>query len=93
MTVREIMERTKITKTGTAIAYIKDALQEINMISETHVKTQRIDIVENKRFYSIPTEAVRITDIRCKNHESSDDIYKSIPRAINEPAIEDTDGI
>jgi hypothetical protein len=93
MKVKEIMERANINETGRAIAYIKDALEEMNILSETHVKTHRIDIVQNQRFYEIPNEALKITDIRCKNHEGSDDAYKSIPRAINEPEIEDTDGI
>jgi hypothetical protein len=93
MKVKEIMERANINETGRAIAYIKDALEEINLLSETHIRRERFDITENQRFYEIPNEAIKITDIRCKNHEGSDDAYKSIPRAINEPEIEDTDGI
>jgi uncharacterized protein YoaH (UPF0181 family) len=93
MKIQELMERAGITETGRAIAFIKDALEEINMLSETHVKTQKIDIVANQRFYDIPNEALKITDIRCKNHEGTDDLYKTIPRAINEPEIEDTDGV
>ena len=93
MLVKEIMERANVNETGRAIAYIKDALEEINLLSETHIKTERFDITENQRFYEIPNEAIKITDIRCKNHEGSDNAYKTIPRAINEPEIEDTDGI
>ena len=93
MTIKEIMERAGTTSTGQAIAFIKDALEELNLLSETHVKTTRIDITANKRFYDIPADTVKITDIRCKNHEGTDDAYKSIPRAINEPEIKDTDGI
>ena len=93
MKIKEIMERAGIKKTGKAVAFIKDALEELNLISETHIKTERIDIEENKRFYNIPNNAIKITDIRCKNHKGSDNAYKSIPRAINEPEIEDTDGI
>ena len=40
MTVQEIMERTGINQTGRAIAYIKDALDEMNLLSETHVKRE-----------------------------------------------------
>ena len=49
MKVQEVMERTGIKQTGRAIAYIKDALEEINLISETHVTTERIDLTENQR--------------------------------------------
>ena len=51
MKVLEIMERAGISQTGRAIAYIKDALDEINMISETHITTQRIDITKDQRYY------------------------------------------
>jgi hypothetical protein len=93
MTVKEIMERANIKKTGKAIAFIKDGLEELNLLSETHVKTQRLNIVKNQRFYSIPDDAVKILDIRCKNHEGSDGAYKTIPRSISEPETEDADGI
>ena len=44
MTVLELMERVGVQDTGKAIAYLKDALEEINTIAETHIKTARIDI-------------------------------------------------
>ena len=86
------MERTGMTETGRALAYIKDALEELSMISETHINNARIDIAANQRFYDIPNDAIKITDIRCKNHLNSDDEYRSIPRMIHEPPIEDADG-
>ena len=92
MKVNEIMERAGITQTGRAIAYIKDALEEINMLSETHVERARIDINKDQRFYQIPNDAVRVLDIRCKNHNNSDNRYQSIPRMIHKPEITDTDG-
>ena len=51
MKVQEVMERAGMSETGRAVAYIKDALEEINMISPTHVTTVRIDITENQRYY------------------------------------------
>ena len=92
MTVLEIMERVGVTDTGRAIAYIKDALEEMNMISETHVTTERIDITEDQRFYDMPIDALKIVDIRCKNHTNTKDEYRSIPRSIHPPAMEDADG-
>jgi len=87
------MERVGMTQTGRAIAYIKDGLDEMNMMAETHVTTERIDISENQRFYDFPNDMVKIIDIRCKNHGNAADEYRSIPRTINPPATEDTDGI
>ena len=93
MKVQELMERAGMVETGRAIAYIKDALEEMNLISETHVQTERIDIVSGQRFYDLPNNMVRILDIRCKNHDGTDGSYKSIPRTIYEPETEDSDGI
>ena len=91
MKVQEIMERANITQTGRAIAYIKDALEDMSMLGETHITTERIDITENQRYYDIPNDCIKITDIRCKNHLNTNDEYKSIPRMVGEPSIEDAD--
>ena len=93
MTVNEIMERVGTTETGRAIAYIKDALDEINISSETHITTQRMDINENQRFYEVPNDCLKILDIRCKSHNNENSKYRSIPRSIYEPDIVDEDGI
>ena len=93
MKVKELMERVGMTQTGRAIAYIKDGLDEMNMMAETHVTTERIDISENQRFYDFPNDMVKIIDIRCKNHGNAADEYRSVPRTINPPATEDADGI
>ena len=92
MKVKEIMERAGTTQTGRAVAYIKDALDEMNLISETHVNTERIDITEDQRFYDLPQDAVKVLDVRCKHYNNEDDKYRSIPRSIYEPIIVDEDG-
>ena len=56
-------------------------------------KTIRLDIVEGQRFYELPNEAVKILDIRVKNHKNSSNNYQSIPRSTYEPETEDTDGL
>lgn len=93
MKVKELMERAGIGQTGRAIAYIKDGLDEMNMTSETHVTTQRIDVVKDQRFYDLPNDTLKIIDIRCKNHDNNKDEYRSIPRTIHPPATEDSDGV
>ena len=86
------MERAGVSDTGRAIAYIKDALEELNTISETHVTTERIDITKDQRFYSFPNDMIKVLDIRCKNHFNTLDEYRSIPRMIGEPIRKDADG-
>ena len=93
MKVQEIMDRTGLNQTGRAIAYIKDALEEIALISPTHVKKERIDITLDQRLYEIPLDALNILDVRVKHHNNEDSTYRSIPRMAYEPEIEDTDGI
>ena len=92
MKIIEIMERAGVQETGRAISYVKEALNEINQISETNITTTKLDIDQDKRFYDIPKEAVKITDIRCKNHLNNKSEYRSIPRMIYEPVIKDEDG-
>ena len=94
MKVKELIERVgaETLPTGRAIAYIKDGLEEINTISETHVKTARIDLTENQRFYDFPNEMIKVLEIRCKNHLNSKDEYRQIPRLLYEPKIKDADG-
>ena len=91
MKVQELMERIGVTETGRAIAYIKDGLEEINMIAETHVNREKIDITEDKRFYDFPHDMLRVLDIQCLNHRNSKDEYRSIPRLLKAPYIKDDD--
>ena len=87
------MERAGTTATGRAIAYIKDGLDEMNMLAETHVISERIHITEDQRYYEFPNDMVKVIDIRCKNHSNGRDEYRSIPRTIFKPPTEDADGI
>ena len=93
MTVKELMQRVGMTGTGRALAYIKDGLDELNMYAETHVKTARINIEENQRFYDFPNDMIKVIDIRCKTHGNAADEYRTVPRSINPPTTEDADGI
>jgi hypothetical protein len=86
------MERAGTNQTGRAIAYIKDALDEMNILAETHINTERIDITADQRFYDLPQDCVKVLDIRCKHHNNEDDKYRSIPRSIYEPLVVDEDG-
>ena len=93
MKIDEIMERVGSTKPGVVVAYVKDALEEMALISPTHITKERIDITLDQRLYEIPLDALNILDIRCKHHNNEDSTYRSIPRLAYEPEIEDTDGI
>ena len=91
MTVKELMERVGSNATGRVVAYVKDGLEEINMLTETHMKLERFDITEDQRFYTLPHEMIKMVDIRVKNHLNSKDEYRSIPRMIHKPKVKDAD--
>tara|TARA_R100001594_G_scaffold149073_1_gene205862 strand:+ start:1150 stop:1437 length:288 start_codon:yes stop_codon:yes gene_type:complete len=95
MKVKELIERVgaETLPTGRAIAYIIDGLEEINMLAETHISSEKFDITENQRFYKFPMEALKILDVRVKNHLNSKDEYRSIPRLVYKPLIKDEDNV
>ena len=95
MKVKELMERVGAADlpTGKALACIKDGLEEINTISETHVDTARLNISKDKRFYEFPETMIKVLEVRCKNHLNSKDEYRKITRLIHEPKIKDSDGV
>jgi hypothetical protein len=92
MKIIEILERVGMTRTGVGLTYIKDALHEMNLKSETHVKTARINIDKDKRFYDLPKDVVKILSVRCKNQLNNSDEYRAIPRAIGNITSKDPDG-
>ena len=91
MKVKELMERVGTNATGRAVAYIKDGLEEINMLTETHTRVETFDVTEDQRFYTLPNEMVKMIDVRVKNHLNSKDEYRSIPRLLSPPLIKDKD--
>ncbi|QDP50673.1 MAG: hypothetical protein Unbinned1966contig1000_48 [Prokaryotic dsDNA virus sp.] len=95
MKVKELIERVGAEEipTGRVIAYIKDGLEEINTISETHVTTEKIDITKDQRFYDLPNDVIKVLEVRCKNHLNSKDEYRQVPRLIYDPRIKDADGV
>ena len=93
MKVKELMERVGVTATGRALAYIKDGMEEIAMLTEIHVESERQDLAEDKRFYNFPSDMVKVIDIRVKNHLNSKDEYRSIPRMIHQPTVKDDNNI
>ena len=92
MSIKEIMERSGMSVTGRAVAYIKDALEEIAMDVHPRIQESDVSIVKDTRYYDIPAGVLRITDIRVLNHKNSESKYVSIPRFAVAPTTEDPDG-
>ena len=83
------MERVGTTSTGRAIAYIKDGLNEINEMTETHTDYFDQSVAADTRNYAIPRFITKILDIQVKNHLNTNDEYRSIPRLVDEPTTRD----
>ena len=90
--IDEIMERSGMTETGRAVAYIKDGLDEISHMTDHRVLETTSNIVVDTRYYTMPTNMLKLRDLRVKNHENDEDKYRSIPRMMFEPGEEDADG-
>ena len=93
MKVKELMERCNTPETGKEIAYIKDGLEEINILAETHIETERVNLEANKRFYDLPDNMLKLIDIRVKNHLNSKDEYRTVPRLLYPPLLKDADAV
>jgi len=90
MKVREIMERSGVENTGFAIAFIKDAMKEVNMLIEDNVIMGKTDIEEDQRYYSIPTDLIELRSVMV--FDDDNDKYVRIPRVIGVSTI-DEDGV
>ena len=64
-----------------------------NSITVSSSPSNYMDIIKDKRYYNIPSEAIRLTDIKIKNHLNTDDQWRSIPRMIGKPLNTDKDEI
>ena len=91
MKVKHIMERAGMTQAGRALAYIREAMHEIELMYPNHISTFEVDLVAEQRQYDIPWDCMKIIDIQCKNHDNTSDQYRSIPRLLGEPVIKDKD--
>tara|TARA_R100000458_G_C8226259_1_gene209240 strand:- start:376 stop:657 length:282 start_codon:yes stop_codon:yes gene_type:complete len=93
MLVNELMERIGIKDTGRVGAYLEEALLDLNMNHETHIKLQKLDITKDQRFYYLPNDMVKILEVRALNHLNSKDEYRRIPRLLNKPWVPDSDNV
>ena len=92
MKVKELIERVGAEEipTGRALAYIKDGLEEINVISETNIGVARLTVTADKRYYTFPNDMTKLLSVRVKNHLNNKGEYRAIPRLIYQPRIVDS---
>jgi hypothetical protein len=86
MTLKELMERAGTTNQGFAIAYLKDAMREINMMIEDNVVNSRADIAKDQRYYSFPANFISLKDVMV--YDSDDAKYVKIQRVLDVPDVD-----
>ncbi len=90
MKVLEIMERTNSRDTSLVIAYIKDAIMQIQSSNEINTKVDKQNIVANTRDYNLPAGLIAIKTISVLDTDD-DNKYKAIRRLRSNPLVtEDT---
>ena len=94
MTVLEAMERANIKETTLAIAWIKDAIHQIQSSTKEKIKSSKQDIIKSvdsdDNVYILPGDMISLNNVSIK--DTSDNKYKKIRRLTHQPEylIEDT---
>ena len=87
MTVQEIMERTGTNNTYEVITYLTDGIFEINEMIPQTVEEGFIDIEEDVRLYSLPSDMVKLLNVFRKY--DTNDKYVPISRIQHIDIIQD----
>ena len=70
MKVGEIMEVTGISKTGTALQLIKDAMTEIELTASENVTQYTHDLTKDQSAYNLPSNLIEVTTVKIKDETS-----------------------
>jgi hypothetical protein len=90
MKILEVMERVNSRDTNLVIAFIKDAIMQIQSDNELDTEVLKKDIVKNVRDYDLPAGMISLKSISVLDTED-DNKYKIIRRLRDEPMVtEDT---
>tara|TARA_R100001510_G_C7577438_1_gene151657 strand:- start:206 stop:478 length:273 start_codon:yes stop_codon:yes gene_type:complete len=86
MTLKELMERAGTTNQGFSIAYLKDAMREINMMIEDNVVASKANITKDQRFYSFPDNFISLKDVMV--YDSDEEKYEKIQRTLEGDTVD-----
>lgn len=90
MKVLEVMERANTRDTNLVIAYIKDAILEIQSNNELDIAINKQNIVKNTRDYTLPAGMIALKNVSILDTED-DNKYNAIRRLQHDPLVtEDT---
>tara|TARA_R100000656_G_scaffold17631_1_gene16470 strand:- start:70 stop:348 length:279 start_codon:yes stop_codon:yes gene_type:complete len=90
MTILEIMERANVRDTNLSIAFIKDAIAQIQSSTDIVTKVEKQNLVKNVRDYYLPSDLISVVSISILDTDD-DNKYKKIRRLSSPPTVtEDT---
>ena len=93
MRIKEMMERAGTRESGRFFAYLLDGLLEVNTMASLSDEPRSLSLTKDVRSYEIDADESFITDIKVKGQNNDDEEYRSIPRLMHKPDVEDADGI
>ena len=86
MKVQEIMERAGIENTNLALAWIKDAIVEIQSSEEHQLSVDLQTVTDGVLEYDIPSDLIAVNSISMLDTDA--DQYKSISRLASSPVMQ-----
>ena len=74
------MERAGTTNQGYSIAYLKDAMREVNMMIEDNVVSSKANVVKDQRYYSFPANFISLKNVMV--YDTAETEYVKIARVL-----------
>ena len=87
MTLKELMERAGTTNQGYSIAYLKDAMREVNMMIEDNVVSSKANVIKDQRFYSFPTNFISLKNVMIYDDDETE--YVKIARVLETESVDE----
>jgi|TARA_B100001964_G_scaffold232212_1_gene287756 chemotaxis methyl-accepting protein methylase len=87
MILKELMERAGTTNQGYSIAYLKDAMREVNMMIEDNVVSSKADVIKDQRFYSFPTNFISLKNVMIYDDDETE--YVKIARVLETESVDE----
>lgn len=90
MTILELMERANVRDTNLAIAFIKDAITQIQSTTDISTKTEKQSLIKGISEYSVPSDMISLISVSVLD-TTDNNKYKKIRRMTSKPnVVEDT---
>jgi len=81
MTVKELMELTGETRFNLVKILLRDALTEMQLLTNENVLQYTTDLVNNQKGYDLPSNLIQVRSIKVKNQDT--EYYSPINRLVD----------